>query len=140
MMKIMPAYIISTLIFSLVFLSVDTTLYAGRDCIAFESQTVILSGYFVVKDAADANGRLERPYILRLDKPICTKPEPGETWGTFSNEGEIQIVMLFSPPPSVRLFYGQHIAIKGTLMHAITAHHHTNVLIQVRDIEDIKLK
>ncbi len=75
----------------------------------------------------------ERSWILSLDKPINVraKDETDPISGpSVDNVRELQLV-LHEPR---RELIGKKVIIKGTLFHAHTGHHHTDVLMDVQSI------
>jgi hypothetical protein len=76
---------------------------------------------------SDANDRHEEYYFLRLDKAISVQAD--EIGDERRNVKDLQLV----PLSGVVLgpFLGKRIAIKGKLSHAISAHHHMKVLLEV---------
>jgi hypothetical protein len=69
----------------------------------------------------------ERQAILHLNRPICTiatDDSPAE-----ENQTDVTLVPMgnFSLVP----FDGKPVTVKGKLFHAITGHHHTDVLISI---------
>jgi hypothetical protein len=69
----------------------------------------------------------ERQAILHLNRPICTiasKDSPAE-----ENQTDVTLVPMgnFSLVP----FDGKPVTVRGELFHAITGHHHTDVLISI---------
>ncbi|MGY3265284.1 DUF4431 domain-containing protein [Lysobacter sp. HA35] len=70
----------------------------------------------------------ERQVLLRLDAPICTTTSPD---GDDVAEKDQREVTLTFADLDLRPYIGKHVRIEGTLFHAITAHHHTSVLIDI---------
>jgi hypothetical protein len=69
----------------------------------------------------------ERQAILHLNRPICTTStddSPAE-----ENQTDVTLVPMgnFSLVP----FDGKPVTVRGELFHAITGHHHTDVLISI---------
>jgi hypothetical protein len=69
----------------------------------------------------------ERQAILHLNRPICTiatDDSPAE-----ENQSDVTLVPMgnFSLVP----FEGKPVTVRGELFHAITGHHHTDVLISI---------
>lgn len=75
----------------------------------------------------------EKSWLLSLDKPINVraKTETDPTLGpSVDNVRELQLV-LHEPR---RDLIGKKVVVKGTLFHAHTGHHHTDVLLDVESI------
>ena len=84
------------------------------------------------------NDAKEYPYILQLDKPINVKAQEGDIMNsdTFDVK-EIQVVPLGEEDlKSIKKYLDKRIKIEGTLFSALTGHHHTEVLIEVKSILD----
>ena len=75
----------------------------------------------------------ERHWILTLDKPINVRgrkdPDPGLA-PSVENVDKLQLVLSKTATELV----GKKVKIKGTLFHAHTGHHHTDVLLEVETI------
>ena len=84
------------------------------------------------------NDAKEYPYILQLDKPINVKAQEGDTMNSDKFDvKEIQVVPLGEEDlKSVDKYLDKRIKIEGTLFSALTGHHHTEVLIEVKRILD----
>jgi hypothetical protein len=75
----------------------------------------------------------ERQAILHLNRPICTiasYDSPAE-----ENQTDVTLVPMgnFSLVP----FEGKPVTVRGELFHAITGHHHTDVLISIDKVPQI---
>lgn len=82
------------------------------------------------------NDAKEYPYILQLDKPINVKAHEGDVMNsdTFDVK-EIQVVPIGEEDlKSIKKYLDKRIKIEGTLFSALTGHHHTEVLIEVKSI------
>lgn len=84
------------------------------------------------------NDAKEYPYILQLDKPINVKAQEGDIMNSDKFDvKEIQVVPLGEEDlKSIKKYLDKHIKIEGTLFSALTGHHHTEVLIEVKRILD----
>ena len=66
---------------------------------------------------------------LHLDAPICTRATPGDAVNqSQDNVRDLQMVFTGGVPPSL---VGSRVTVAGSLFAAITAHHHTKVLVSV---------
>ena len=83
----------------------------------------------------DANKKREPYYFLRLDKPIAVAADQ------YSEERkgirDLQLVLLHGA--KIGHLVGKHIAVKGKLSHAFSAHHHTKVLLELDKSTDARL-
>jgi hypothetical protein len=77
----------------------------------------------------------ERYWFLRLPRPVCVQPSntADDTQEVESGVKLLQIII--HDYGSVRPLLGRKVRITGTLMHAISGHHHTKVLINASHIE-----
>ncbi len=82
------------------------------------------------------NDAKEYPYLLQLDKPINVKAQEGDIMNSDKFDvKEIQVVPLGEEDlKSVNKYLDKRIKIEGTLFSALTGHHHTEVLIEVKRI------
>jgi len=113
-------------------------------CLSYEPKVVTLRGVIVRHLDYGAPGfgedprhdAKERYWRLRLDAPICvsgTASDDPETGGSESGVQQLQIVFMGSYPS--RTWIGHHVSMSGTLFHAFTGHHHTQVLIQYESMK-----
>lgn len=77
----------------------------------------------------------ETQAILALAKPICVEANPAEYEDAEQNQFEVTLVPL--KKENLKSYEGKQIAVQGTLYHAHTGHHHTPVLIEIKQIEII---
>ena len=116
---------------------------AKEPCLRYEPDVVELVG--VVKrhtfpgppnyESVTQGDAPERYWLLHLSQPLCVQPsDPGDK--TQSPEPEVKsLQIIIRDYKRVRLPLGRRVRITGTLMHAVTGHHHTKVLIQASRIE-----
>ena len=82
----------------------------------------------------DTDAKEELP-ILILNQPINVRGNPELESGfdreSVENLREVQLVLTMSHNE----FIGKTVLLNGTLFHAFTAHHHTDVLMDVRSIK-----
>jgi hypothetical protein len=74
-------------------------------------------------------------WYLDLDRPICVngKNEDSPDMEGESDVRHVQIVYgVYADYPPGRGWIGRHVSITGSLFHADTVHHHTEVLIMAR--------
>jgi Domain of unknown function (DUF4431) len=118
---------------------------AGQSCLPFEPKVVTLSGILTVRafpgqPNSEDTMRGDEPqhvWILRLDRAVCV--EPDSTSRLFNdprdNVRDIQLAVVGdSLLPTVRSLVGHRITARGQLLSAETGHHHTPVLLLVRDL------
>jgi hypothetical protein len=71
----------------------------------------------------------ERQAILHLDKPLCTLASDDDP----SEEDQVRVTLAPMGNLSLREFVGKTVSVRGSLFHAVTGHHHTKVLIAIRE-------
>ena len=112
-------------------------------CLEYEPANVTLSGtisrhmhYEGPNYGADpAHDEKAYYWYLDLDKPICVngKDEDSPEMESVHDVRHMQIVYgVYEDYPRGRGWIGRHVSIMGSLFHAITVHHHTDVLIMAR--------
>lgn len=119
---------------------VATSTEGQRRQLQYEPEKVILTGRVVAKtfygppnygETPKIDGR-ERQYILVLDSAVDVIGSKSETLDE-PERGvkELTLIAMASLEP----FLGKHVKVDGTLFHAVSAHHHTKVLIMVSSIK-----
>lgn len=113
----------------------------AASCLHYEATPVTLSGKITLRtfygppnygENPDTDSR-ETQAILLLSKPICVSASPSTDDAAERNQFKVTLV----PPPGIDfgLYKGKKVSLSGTLFHANTGHHHTQVLMQVKNIE-----
>lgn len=113
-----------------------------KEWLSYEPAVVELKGRLSVKtfygppnygENPDTDSKEALP-ILILSKPVSVRgnPDPNSAFDTQSVEGVRKIELVLTKP--FKQFIGKTVIVKGTLFHAFTGHHHTDVLMQVRSI------
>jgi hypothetical protein len=79
----------------------------------------------------------ETYWVLHLESPICVETNPA---GDPDNEAgknvkDIQLIVNEDRYSTDRDLVNKHVTVNGKLMHAISGHHHTPVLLEVTDIK-----
>lgn len=86
------------------------------------------------------NDTKETMFILILSQPVNVRGNPDPKAGfdrqSVKNIRRIQLVLTIP----YKGLIGKRVIVKGTLFHAFTAHHHTDVLMDVRSIEELSHK
>lgn len=74
-------------------------------------------------------------WVLKLPKPISVLvSENDEVNESEDNVAELQLTMRNDQFEEYRKFLGRKVKVTGTLFHAVSPHHHTIVLLQVKRI------
>ncbi len=66
--------------------------------------------------------------LLKLDMPLCTIESVDEQ--AEKNQNLVTLIPLGNF--SLKKFSGQHVSVTGSLIHSISGHHHTPVLIDLK--------
>jgi uncharacterized protein YecT (DUF1311 family) len=115
-----------------------------RRWLSYEPATVELEGRLVTQlkygppnygeqPKTDQKGKVP---ILVLTDPINVRGVPGHFYNAESVEGIRQIQLAFiNIAPVYKELIGKDVIVKGTLFHAHTGHHYTDVVLDVRSIE-----
>jgi len=118
---------------------------AGQSCLPFEPKVVTLSGTLTVralpsqpnyKDTLRGD-EPEHVWILRLDRAVCVEPDSSSRPlnDPQDNVRDIQLAVVGdSLVPRVRSLVGHRITARGQLFSEETGHHHTPVLLLLRDL------
>lgn len=85
----------------------------------------------------DANDKREDYYYLKLAHPISVA---GDEADLKQKDGVVKIQMVFLADVDKRTYYRKKVVVRGKLFHGYTAHHHTDILIQIENPSDIRLK
>lgn len=129
--------------FLAVFLTIVTqAVFAAEPCFKYEPEVVELTGkvervvfpgppnYESVKDG----DRPESYYVLFLPKSVCVQGDPKDEMNSETEKNIKSMQLIISDYKKYRPLLGKKVTVKGTLMHAITGHHHTNVLLEVESM------
>jgi hypothetical protein len=106
---------------------------ALAECLKANAEGQAAEGRLIVERAQDANGRPERPYILRLASASCLDADDPEdavestrTIHVFPADEKLQ--------PAFRRLVGKTVVVRGSPFPAHTAHHHAPIVMQVTEI------
>jgi hypothetical protein len=76
----------------------------------------------------------ENQFVLTLDRPIHVVPKRGEKDSLDDPEDGVTEITLVSDT-SLKANQDHHVMASGTLFHAQTGHHHTQVLMELKNIK-----
>lgn len=116
---------------------------AGATCFSYNT-AVTISGAIKAHtfpgppnyENIEAGDRPETSWILKPDQPICVEANPDIEWENYEVDvSAIQLVFRAASPE----LKSSHVQVQGTLFHAHTGHHHTNVLMDVQEYNVIKM-
>jgi hypothetical protein len=114
----------------------------AQDCLSYEADGVRLTGTISKKtfpgppnyESVRRGDEPETYWILHLVSPVCTTASPDND----AESGVMDIQLILTPKQYAlyRKFVGRraHVMVTGKLSHAITGHHHTQVLLEVTGI------
>lgn len=120
---------------SLLYLSAN-----AAECLRYEPDVVALAGLlhratFPGKPNFEsiANGdEPETGFYLTLKQPICTQQDSGPDRQGHESVKEVQLVLTAELYKSLRPKIGQQVELRGQLFSSFTGHHHTDVLLRVK--------
>jgi len=135
-------YRLPILIFILLAVSHLDAVAQERRWLSYEPETVELRGRLILQwkygppnygeePKTDSKGRVP---MLVLTAPVNVRGTPGDAINGESVRG-IRRIQLVSDPATYRHLAGKDVVVKGTLFHAHTGHHYTDVLITVSSLE-----
>jgi hypothetical protein len=111
-------------------------------CLTYESQTAVLTGTikrhtFAGPPNYESIAKGDAPevtWVLHLAKPICMTADKDSE--AERNVSDLQLVFEEGQKQYERYrpLVGRKVNVTGTLFHALTGHHHTRVLLTVREI------
>ena len=116
------------------------------DCLTYEKATVQLTGRIVIKtfpgppnyESIEQGDEPEKPWILRLSKPICMKADSDDEFNVA--EARVSDIHLVLYPEQYRklrtIMRKGPVTVRGTLFHSFNAHHHARVLMRVTGIKE----
>ena len=126
----------------LVLIAVFSVAPAAAQCLKYEPTQVTVRGkIFERTDFGPPNygenpktdSREEHLY-LRLDHAICVGAADNSESPDDAAERNISVIqMLYYRKQFERTWLGRHVFVHGTLFHSFSAHHWTNVLIDVQE-------
>jgi hypothetical protein len=112
---------------------------AQEDCYSYETDGAKLTGTISRKtfpgppnyESVKRGDQPETYWVLHLARSICTKADADND--AESNVTDLQLILTQKQYALYRKFIARraHVTVTGKLMHAITGHHHTPVLMEV---------
>ncbi|WP_374511759.1 DUF4431 domain-containing protein [Niveibacterium sp.] len=117
------------------------TANAAQQCLKYEPAVVSLSGKLVQKtfpgppnfESVENGDRAETRYHLQLDPSICTRAAKDDDAGDHDGVSELQLVLSGPQYDAQRPKLGARVTLSGSLFEAHSGHHHTPVLLMVRE-------
>lgn len=116
----------------------------SQDCLSYESPAVTLKCEISRKtfagrpnfESIENGDEPETYWVLHVASPICVNGDKdipnGET--AESNVSDIQLSLDEKQYAQYKDLPGKQVVVNGKLSHAISGHHHTNVLLNVTEI------
>jgi hypothetical protein len=117
----------------------------SQACLSYEPAVVRLRGTITPKtfpgrpnyESVEKGDEPENVWILNADIPLCTNKDSSDPNNlSEANIRELELVFLGNQDyDTYRLMLGKTVDVTGSLFHAYTAHHHTTILLEVKDME-----
>ena len=104
-----------------------------NDTFKFEPSKSTISGTIVVETFFDANENEENSFILKLDYPIKVVATHDDELNTTTDN--VTKVQLTASDVNLSIYKNKKVHCTGVLFSAITAHHHTEVLMSIETIK-----
>jgi hypothetical protein len=118
--------------------------FASEPCLHFEPEVVELVGTMKSRvfpgppnfQSVKVGDAPEKYWVLHLAKPICVAPIQADSNKVNEPESGVLLLQLNQPDyKGSKHLLGKRVKVKGRLIHAITGHHHTKVMLEVLSIE-----
>jgi Domain of unknown function (DUF4431) len=125
-------------------LALGLSLCASEPCLKYEPEVVELVGTMKRHvfpgppdfESVKGGDQPETYWVLRLSKPICVAPVEPDSRGINVPETDVRLLQLNQVDyKGSKHLLGKRVKVKGRLVHAITGHHHTNVMLEVQSVE-----
>ena len=125
-------------------LALGLSLSASEPCLKYEPEVVELVGTMKRHvfpgppnfESVIGGDTPENYWVLHLLKPICVVPTESDTHGINEPEtGVNQLQLNQIDYKGSKHLLGKRVKVKGRLLHAITGHHHTKVMLEVISVE-----
>jgi hypothetical protein len=124
----------------LLFLLLPTIHASAQDCFSYETEGVKLRGTISRKtfpgppnyESVKRGDQPETYWVLHLARAICTKADADND--AESNVTDLQLILTQKQYALYKKFIARRargVTVTGKLMHAITGHHHTPLLMEV---------
>jgi hypothetical protein len=124
-------------------LFIPTAYASAQGCLSYDVAGVQLTGTISRKtfpgppnyESIRRGDKPETYWILHLARPICTTATADDE--AESSATDLQLILPLGMPPKdyahLKKFLGRKdVTVVGQLMHAISGHHHTPVLVEVK--------
>jgi hypothetical protein len=113
-------------------------------CLHYEPTQVVLSGTLVERtypgppnyESVAQGDAAETGYYLRLRKPVCTQAREEDEASSHARVEWLQVVVMDKTHfAQLRPRLGKVVRLHGSLFEASTGHHHTDVLLTLKQID-----
>jgi Domain of unknown function (DUF4431) len=112
--------------------------YVIDDCLPYEPAVVELTGRVERQtfpgrpnyESIEAGDEPETYWILHLSEPACTRQDDEAE----RNLTRMQLLLSAEQYDAYRPLLGQGVVARGTLMEAVTGHHHTAAMLRVQSL------
>lgn len=109
--------------------------FAGGQVYPVET-VVQIAGTVARGTGYDANDKREDYYYLKLKRPISVA---GDENDRRQRDGVVKIQLVYLADMDQSQYDRKQVVVRGKLFHGHTAHHHTDILIQIASPGDIRL-
>lgn len=138
-LKKMEIFVRNSWAIPILFFSFISEPTVAAECLPYEPALVVLHGKIESSESYGSPGYGENPekdatesyYFIKLVEPICTQGSSDDPENQQSEDDIDEIQIIWN---NAGKFKGENVNISGTLFHQITGHHHTKVLINVREL------
>lgn len=111
----------------------------AKELLHYEPAVVRLSGNVVVEPfygrpnygEDPEHDEMELSPILILDSPVDVAGDPNDDLNSETVQNVTRMHLVLKSRRQIRELKGHHVALEGTLFHAFSGHHHTDVLMRV---------
>ena len=129
-----------------VLLLMSSALFNSAECLKYEPSQVSLCGKIARLtyagrpnyESVKAGDEAETYWYLILDAPICVMGTEGDVLNV--NEANIKEIQLVLNEKQYKEYKGmvlKQARVSGALFHAISAHHHLTILMNVKEIKTV---
>ena len=115
-----------------------------HDCLTYQASSVTLQGEITRKtfagrpnfESIEDGDEPETYWILHVTQPVCVDGDQNIPNGdiTENDVTDIQLILDEKQYATYKELPGKSVSVTGKLLHAISGHHHTNLLMKVAEI------
>jgi hypothetical protein len=117
--------------------------FASDACLKYEPESVELEGKVKKEvfpgppnyESIQQGDRPEAYWVLYPPKPVCVRGDPTSDLNSETEDNVTSIQLIIWDYKKFKHLLGKNVVAKGKLMHAISGHHHTSVLLQLESMK-----